>query len=331
MVAKGNRGFADLIAGEGRQPTSRLPPRTGILGDRENRLASLAAGSSTTRVQELVDPALCRIWTGHNRDYAALDKDVCSDLIDSLRAQGRQEIPAIVRRVHGDPACQFEVICGARRHWSVAWLREHDHPEFRFLVEPREMTDEEAFRIADLENRSRQDLSDYERATDYARAIDRYYEGNQGRMAERLQVTRSWLSRYLELARLPSEVFAAFGSPHTLGISHAAQLAPPLRIPTSRTDIIAVAAELSVEQQRRKAEGVTLLAPSEVTKRLLKLRRSVKRFGKSIEHKDDKGRLVASAAQGRGGAIIIKIPKPDDYSTSELSKEIAKLLSKLAD
>jgi len=31
----------------------------------------------------------------------------------------------------------------------------HDYPDFRFLVEPREMSDEQAFRVADLGNRSR--------------------------------------------------------------------------------------------------------------------------------------------------------------------------------
>src|SRR5262249_7295677 len=154
----------------------------------------------------------------------------CADLIDSFKAEGRQNFAAIVRRIEGERDHDYEVICGARRLWAVTWMRAHDQPDFKFLVEPRELNDEEAFRIADLENRSRRDLSDYERASDYARAVDRYYEGNQQRMAERLEVSKSWLSRYLELARLPAEVVAAFASPHAIGISHAAALAPLLRI-----------------------------------------------------------------------------------------------------
>ena len=49
-----------------RQPAARarLPPRTGLLADRENRLSQLAAGNAVTRFQELVDPARCRIWDG---------------------------------------------------------------------------------------------------------------------------------------------------------------------------------------------------------------------------------------------------------------------------
>src|SRR3954454_9299699 len=229
-MAQGNKGFADrLAAGGGTVPAARLPPRTGILGARENRLAELATGSMVSRVHELVDPMRCRIWEGHNRDYAALDERNCADLIESFKAQRRQEVPAIVRRVTGDPDHAYEVICGTRRHWTVTWLRANNHPEFKFLVEPRELTDEEAFRLADLENRNRRDLSDYERAADYARAVERYYGGSQQRMAERLEVSKSWLSRYLDLGRLPSEVVAAFGSSRVIGISHGAAVAPLLR------------------------------------------------------------------------------------------------------
>ena len=63
----------------------------------------------------------------------------------------------------------------------------------------REIGDEEAFRLADLENRARDDLPDFERAKDYLRALSAYYEGRQKTMAERLKVSESWLTRYLDL------------------------------------------------------------------------------------------------------------------------------------
>ena len=62
------------------------------------------------------------------------------------------------------------------------------------LIEVRELTDEEAFRLADIENRDRRDISDYERAVDYAEACQFYYGGHQGRMAERLEVSNAWLA-----------------------------------------------------------------------------------------------------------------------------------------
>lgn len=312
-MAQGNKGFGDMLAGgdAGRPlPPAKLPPRTGILGARENRLSELAGGGAVTRLQELVDPARCRIWDGHNRDYAALDDAACADLIESFKAQRRQEIPAIVRRVVDDPAHDFEVICGARRHWTVSWLRAHDFPDFRFLIEPRELTDEEAFRLADLENRSRQDLSDFERAADYARAVERYYEGSQQRMAERLEVSLSWLNRYLELARLPAEVIASFGAARIIGISHAGKLAPVLRVPVTRDRVLAAAEGIAKEQSALAAGGQPYLPPATVTARLLATaaaRAKPAPKGQFLVQAQD-GTTLARAVKVRGGGLAITVP-----------------------
>ncbi len=228
-MSRKNSGFAaDLAAGidlsNEPMPQRRSSIASNVLTGRSNRLADLAAGAIVTRTHELVDPSRCKMWDGHNRDYALLNEDRCADLIESVKAQGRQEIPAIVRRVSGDPQFDFEVICGARRHWTISWLRSHNYPEFKFLVDVREIGDEEAFRLADIENRARDDLSDLERARDYLRALDLYYEGRQKTMAERLKVSESWLTRYLDLARLPAELLVAFREPQGLGIRNAIAL-----------------------------------------------------------------------------------------------------------
>jgi ParB family transcriptional regulator, chromosome partitioning protein len=336
-MAQGNRGFAEGLAGMGAPPATgaRLPPRTGILGERENRLAELASGSSFTRLQELVDPARCRVWDGHNRDYAALTAENCADLIDSFKAQGRQEVAAIVRRVSGDPDHTYEVICGARRHWTVAWLRSHDYPEFRFLVEARELTDEEAFRVADLENRNRRDLSDYERACDYTRAMQRYYGGSQQRMAERLEVSKSWLSRYLDLARLPVDVVAAFGSPHVIGISHGAALAPLLRDPARSERLLAEARTLRAEQADLLAHGVAAILPAAVVQRLVAATREPSRArsaGRIAEHvvRASDGAMVAKGQRAsRGGGVTITIPAPLKQDRTALLSALAEILDRL--
>ena len=317
-MAQGNRGFAQGLAGTvgAAAASARLPPRTGLLGVRDNRLADLAAGNSLTRIHEFVDPGRCRIWEGHNRDYAALNAETCADLIESFKAQGRQEVPAIVRRIQGDPEQPYEVICGARRHWTVAWMRAHDHPEFKFLVEPRELTDEEAFRIADLENRSRRDLSDYERACDYARAIERYYAGSQQRMAERLEVSKSWLSRYLELAKLPPEVVAAFGSPHVIGISHGAALAPLLRSPAQNGAVVGEARRLGLEQAGLAARNAPALAPGAVVQRLTGVAngspqsRSANRDKEHVVRSPEGAILARGLRWNRGGGLTVNFPAP---------------------
>jgi len=336
-MAQGNRGFAQGLTRIVPPPSPgvRLPPRTDILGARDNRLAELAAGSSIMRIQELVDPARCRIWEGHNRQYAALNAENCRDLIESFKAQGRQEVPAIVRRVQGDPEHAYEVICGARRHWTASWMRSHDYPEFKFLIEPRELTDEEAFRIADLENRSRRDLSDYERASDYARAIECYYGGSQQRMAERLEVTKSWLSRYLELAKLPAEVVSAFWSPHVIGISHGAALAPLLRASESRDRLLAEARALSAEQAELASRGTPTILPAVVLRRLIGAANKpapsprLGRVKEQVVRGSDGTIVVRGQRAGRGGGITITVPTPAKHERAVLLGALEELLDRI--
>jgi ParB family transcriptional regulator, chromosome partitioning protein len=332
-VARGNKGFADLVAAgnAARSASARLPPRTGVLGARENRLADLATGALVNRLQEFVDPARCKIWDGHNRDYQALTADVCADLIESFRAQGKQEVAAIVRRVTGDLDHDYEVICGARRHWTVSWLRANNYPEFRFLVEPRELTDEEAFRLADLENRSRKDLSDYERATDYARAIDRYYGGSQQKMVERLEVSKSWLSRYLELARLPAEILGSFGSPHVIRITHAAALAPLLRVPPMRERMIAAAALLAHQQAASAGEGRSPVLAASVVRSLVQAaeQKPGRRVSKEIVIREPGGAILARGQGGRGGLVSLTLPNVPSRDRAEVMKTVAALLDQV--
>lgn len=234
----------------------------GVLGGRNNRLAQLASGAVVNNPQELVDPARCRIWERHNRDYGALSRERCDDLIESILAQGKQEVPAIVRRIN-EPDYDFEVICGARRHWSVSWLRSNNHPEVRYLVEIRDLTDEQAFRISDLENRAREDLSDLERARDYLKALDLYYAGSQKEMAKRLNQSEAWVSRYLDLARLPEAVVAAFPDPFELKISHIGSLKPVLKSDDDRSRVLAEARRLH-DQRIAGGEGLPVNAPETI-------------------------------------------------------------------
>ena len=215
----------------------------------------------------------------------------------------------------------------------MSWLRANNYPDFKFLVEPRELADEEAFRLADLENRSRRDLSDYERATDYSRAVERYYGGNQQRMVERLEVTKSWLSRYLELAKLPPEVVVAFGTPHAIGISHAAVLAPLLRVSAKRDRVISEAERLTDEQQQLASGGGAFIKPAVVIKRLVAAAEA--RATKPAKPKEQvvraaNGAVVARGQRGgRGGGLAITVPTPGAHSRAEVLRALEQIFDKL--
>jgi ParB family chromosome partitioning protein len=230
------------------KPAGEGTPR---VGDRLSALARVTSGDYSEKTFRLVDPARCRMWARHNRKYGLLSVESCADLLDSLRAQGQQEFPAVTRRVTDDPAYDWEVIAGARRHWSVSYLRTVEHRDIKFLIDERELTDEAAFRLSDLENRAREDISDYERAVDYREAVQTFYDGVAIRMAERLEVSKNWLSRFLDLAKLPEEIVTAFGDVRTLRENHARELKPLLTEAASRARVLDAAKSLTERQASR--------------------------------------------------------------------------------
>jgi ParB family chromosome partitioning protein len=263
----GNRGFGasmvESVAGAA-APAGATPARD-VLGSRTDALSRLATGALVTDRTEWVDPARCRPWTLHNRAIELLDEATCSDLITSLKAEGRQRIPAIVRRLRDDPDHDYEIIAGVRRWWSVSWLRAHNYPQFDYLVTIQSVTDEEGFRLADVENRARKDISDLERARDYLRALDLFYGGSQGAMAERLNVSNGWMSRILEVGRLPQPIVDAFADPRGITARHAGQLAPMLRQAITRDPMIAAAERIAAGQRA----GDAALEPHRVVTALL--------------------------------------------------------------
>lgn len=228
---------------------------------RSSTLAEQAAGARQEKVLRLVDPASCQMWEHHNRAYELLTEESCRDLIDGILSQGQQEFPAIVRRLP-EPKGEviYEVICGARRHFAISWLRANNYPRFRYLIEERDLTDEEAFRLADIENRDREDISDFERARDYAKALPLYYAGKQSEMAARLQVSPAWLSRYLELAKLEPEIIAAFASIRDLREAHARQIKPLMGDKAGRAAVLAAAKALADEQKTKSIPAATVVA-----------------------------------------------------------------------
>jgi len=303
---------ADQLGEDDSTSGRRRPSR---FTDRGNQLAGAMNPDRVEKVFLKVDPKRCRMWAYHNRRYDLLNEQNCGDLLDGIKAQGEQEFPAIVRRVDGDADVDFEVICGARRHWAISWLRANNFPRFKFLIEVRELDDEEAFRLADAENRERADISDYERAADYLGALDRFYSGKQKAMAGRLEVSEGWLSRYLDLARLPEEVVNAFATVTDLRVQHGRELKPLLRYSKSKTDLISCARKLAQQQKHEP------MRPEDVVRALIgstKQKTPGKRQQPILgEYESLAGKTIMSVhRQGKRG-LIFKFPDTDPALISE--------------
>lgn len=277
--------------------------------NRSNALSDRLSGDVVEKTLLWVEPERCRMWSRHNRRYDLLNETRCADLIESFKAQGQQEFPAVVRRVHDDADHDYEVICGARRHWTVAWLRAHNYRQFRFLIEVRELTDEEAFRLADIENRDREDISDYERAMDYADAVGRYYNGRQKDMAARLEVSETWLSRYLGLARLPKGIVEAYADITDIKERHARDLNPLLSHPDKKKAVLDEAKAIGkVQRGALQGQGGALDGPAVIAR--LKTAATSKRpprRAQAIEYKSAAGTVLVRARKQKGRGLILEI------------------------
>ena len=271
LADDGSDGSATPLDGEedvasfARQERSR---RNSLLG-RESALARVASGEVRQVTQIALDPARVRPWVGNARSYGHLSEENCRDLIDAIIAEGGQKVPAIVRRIDGDPTFEYEVIAGTRRHWSISWLRQNSYPDMKFLAQVADLDDEAAFRLADIENRARKDVSDLERARNYAAALKTHYGNHQSRMAQRLKLSQSWLSKMIKVAAIPDAVIAAFASPADVQLKPAYPLAQALSDPKRAPHIHKAAKGLADKQVRLRSAGKATLSAQEVIRILL--------------------------------------------------------------
>ncbi len=243
MANKNSSLFSNITKAAKTTDKEKTQKKPGFFSERVESLKDQKNTELRTTLR--INPDRCKMWGKHNRNYELLNEHRCADLIEGFKAQGKQEFPAIVRRLpKSDSEHDFEVICGARRHWTASYLRNNKWPDFKFFIEIRELSDEEAFRLADIENRDREDICDYERALDYKEAMMLYYNNEQKSMAERLECDRAWLSRLLKLADMPKQVVEAYCDVTDIVVEHYKKLAKYLADPAAKKRIITKASSL---------------------------------------------------------------------------------------
>jgi ParB family chromosome partitioning protein len=303
--------------------------RSSPLLGRETALARIASGEVQQITQQQIDPARCRIWPGNARIYSALTEADCRDLIDGILAEGGQKVAAVVRRIDGDPDHDFEVIYGTRRHWSITWLRAHNYPELKFLVQVQKLDDETAFRLADLENRTRKDVSEIERARNYAWALDAHYGGTQARMAERLKLSKGWLSKMLTVAALPDVLISAFASLHDIQLKPAYSLAQTMDAPAAAAAIVAKATEIAADQALLRENGEPPLGATEVWRRLAEAPKSASSKPAPVIENNGSGRAVVTVMSANRQGVTLKLHAGTGLDHDAVIAAVRKVLDRL--
>lgn len=330
-MSRKQSAYLDDLLGDDNEPVAPAR-RPSTLLSRDTALARLATGEVRQVTELRLDPARCRIWAGNGRHYAELNEARCRDLIDSIIAEGGQKVPAVVRRLKDHPDYDFEVLAGTRRHWSVSWLRQNSYPDVTFLAHVHELDDEAAFRLADIENRARADLSDLERARNYKSGLQTYYGGVQARMAERLKISKGWLSKLLSLAELPDEVIAAFASPADVQIKGGYELAQKIIDAKARAQLIKAAAPVAAEQQARRATGREPLSAAEVVRRIaLNFASKTSSPAPPLPVvQSSLGRPVVSVVRTDRQGVTLRLHAASGADEAEIAKAVAQILDELS-
>lgn len=163
------------------------------------------------------DPFRCRVWDLNDRIEEYVTEDSCRAEIASVERDG-QLVPAVGRRLKGNPDYDIEIVCGARRLFIAR------HLGIPLRVEIRDLTDRQAAVAVEAENSLRKETSPYERGMWLARLMRQGLFRSQGEMAHDLQITPTQVTRLLKFAELPAILIGAFRSPHEILESWAVEL-----------------------------------------------------------------------------------------------------------
>lgn len=172
----------------------------------ENEL--LRAGETAVRL----DPKRIRRSKFMDRDARAfsLSDPVFAAFVDEIRETDGNTDPGVVRPITGDPAHDYELASGQRRH---AACLEADKPFKAFI---KTLSDRELLKEKRTENAGRLDPSPYELGIYWHNLLkDKDYTSIRD-LEEGEKAPRSTIHRYLKFAELPPVIVGVFSDPRSI-------------------------------------------------------------------------------------------------------------------
>jgi ParB family transcriptional regulator, chromosome partitioning protein len=273
-----------------------------------------------------VEPERVKVWAGNARHSAGLYESKCRDLIDSIIATGGQKVPVVLRQVAGDPHYDFELIVGARRLWAVSFLRANGYPHIKLTGVVQSLTDEQAFVLSDAENRARKDVSDIERARNYAMAVNSIFGGNQTLMASKLGVSKGWLSKMLSVAALPETVLLAFEYIQTISLAALYSVTTLMKDPEMAIAIIREAAVVADEQGNRYWDKTPPISTPEVIRRLKAVANPRPQQPTKFEARGSNGQPMLTVLADDDESITLRLHSGSGADRQEIMQAVAQAM-----
>ncbi|MDM0108496.1 ParB/RepB/Spo0J family partition protein [Variovorax sp. J22R24] len=249
-----------------------------------------------------LDPKLITASRWANRDASHFQTEAFTRLKEDIAGAGGNVQPIKVRPIAGAPsgAPQFEVVFGHRRHQACLELG----IPVQAVVEP-DMKDVDLFVEMERENREREDLSAWEQGVMYMRALEQGLFPSAKQLAAAIDRDLGNIGKAMALAKLPSEVVHAFGSPLNL----------QFRWATALKDAHQRDPEGLLAAAREMATKVPAATPAEVFATLTGAGRAGRQGETpSTEWTDDDGRRIAVLTIDRKGRATLSFDRPLDES-----------------
>jgi ParB family chromosome partitioning protein len=157
--------------------------------------ALISTDSPLADSDEIRDIQIDLVRPGHQQPRTSFDQAKLEELAQSIRTSGIIQ-PLLVRPRGG----LFELVAGERR-WRAAQLA----GLARVPVIIREIPDDKLLELALIENIQRQELNPIEEANAYKRLIESL-NLTQEEVAQRVGRDRTFVTNYLRILKLPSEI-----------------------------------------------------------------------------------------------------------------------------
>ena len=152
-------------------------------------------------------------------------------------------------------------------------------------------------------------------------------------MAERLEVPKAWLSRFLDLGKLPTDVVEAFGDPRQLKERHARTLKPLLADDGSRPKVMAEAKRLAGVQSAALANGKALIDAAKVVTLLAKAATSApakKPVAKGVVAvTNDAGATLFTLARKGAKRVVLELALDAEASNADFQAAFARELDRV--
>lgn len=275
-------------------------------------------GESKRTFEYEVDPEICLPWKYHNRDDAWMNSERCKDLISSIRKNG-QQFPVLARALENNPeGYKWEIVAGRRRWFACKYLK------MKLRVKPIEASDRECAILMNLENKDRDDVSEFEDAISYRQQLEAGLFASQDDMATALELNKSKLSKMLAVSKIQSyqPIMKLFDDITQLKINPVYKLISLLEKSSDNKDVIYKKAEkLYVSNNELRTKMSTTLL---ITKLIEAVGNSKKVSVGEYRYFKLKDTTVVKSLELKNGNVSFEINKKtlDQFSKAEIERKL---------